>query len=74
MWDTGDIPTNAEFRCDKLKVEVSSFVEGISFEGSEIRHQPETGRLFLRGVSPGPRPSPYVLESWISNLEVYMPK
>ena len=67
MWDTGDIPTGASFRCDKLKLEVTSF------EGSDIRLQPETGRLFLRSVSGGPRPSPYVIESWISNLEVRVP-
>ncbi len=68
MWDSGDIPTNAAFRCDKLKVEVTSF------EGSDIRLQPEKARLFLRGVSGGPLPSPYVLESWISNLELRVAK
>lgn len=68
MWDSGAIPTNAAFRCDKLKVEVTSF------EGSDIRLQPEKARLFLRGVSGGPLPSPYVLESWISNLQVHVEK
>jgi hypothetical protein len=64
MWDTGDLPTDKAFQCDRLKVEVTSF------EGSEIRPDPDTSRLFLRGVSRGPLPSPYVMESWISHVEV----
>ncbi|MBI3923808.1 MAG: hypothetical protein HY318_20470 [Armatimonadetes bacterium] len=64
MWDTGNLPTGSSFQCDRLKVDVTPF------EGSEIRYDPTPRRLFLRGVSGGPLPSPYVNESWISNLEI----
>lgn len=64
LWDTGDLPVDPSFRCDRLRLEV------LPFEGSEIRHEAEAARLFLRSVSGGPLPSPYVLESWVSNAEV----
>ena len=56
-------PIDSTFAPRQLRFEVRPW------SGSEVRH--EAGAWHLRGVSGGPDPSPYVLESRLSELRLH---
>jgi hypothetical protein len=64
LWDSGPVPAEGGFECRELRFEVGAF------KSSEVRVDAATGEVFLRGVSGGPLPSPYVLESTLTNLRL----
>jgi len=66
LWQSGRVPCGASPTVDRLRAEVSAF------EGSDVAAQ-AGGPLLLRGVSGGPRPSPYVLEARVTNARVAAP-
>jgi len=63
IWQSGRVPCGASPTVDRLRAEVSAF------EGSDVAPQPD-GSLSLRGVSGGPKPSPYVLEATVTGVRV----
>jgi hypothetical protein len=66
LWDSGPWRTAGDAHFDTLRFTVRPF------RHSAIRWEKETRRLFLRGVSGGPLPSPYRLEGWFSNLRLHL--
>ncbi|MBI5834702.1 MAG: hypothetical protein HZB16_20575 [Armatimonadetes bacterium] len=60
VYDTGSLPIDSAFRPSRLRFEVQPWA------GSEVRY--EAGVWQLRGISGGPEPSPYVLESGLSQM------
>lgn len=66
LWDSGPLPAEGGFTCHELRFGVGAF------QGSDIRYDPGKREVFLRGVSGGPIPSPYVLESTLSNFRLVL--
>ena len=66
LWDSGPWRPGGEARFAAVRFAVRPFRD------SAIRWEPRAGRLFLRGVSAGPLPSPYRLEGWLSNLTLHL--
>jgi len=66
LWDSGSVPAEGGWACHELRFGVRAF------QGSDIRVDPEKREVFLRGVSGGPIPSPYVLESTLSNFRLVL--
>jgi hypothetical protein len=66
LWDSGPVPAEGGFECHELRFGVGAF------QGSDLRLDPEKREVFLRGVSGGPIPSPYVLESTLSNFQIVL--
>ena len=61
VWESGELPFTGPLTADRLRLEVTPF------QGSDIAAQPD-GSLLLRGVSGGPKPSPYVLEALVREV------
>ena len=66
VWDGGPWRTSGIASFDTLRFSVRPFRD------SAIEWDGKTRRLFLRGVSPGPVPSPYRLEGWLSDPVLYV--
>ena len=66
LWDSGPWRTDGEARFDTLRFFVRPY------RGSAIQWEAQPRRLFLRGVSGGPIPSPYRLEGWFSNAKLHV--
>ena len=66
LWDSGPWHTDGTVRFDTLRFFVRPY------RGSAIRWDASARRLYLRGVSGGPIPSPYRLEGWFSNVKLHV--
>ena len=63
LWDSGPLPAQGGFRCDRLRFDVNPFPR------SEIRYAAARSEIVLRGGGGG-ADSPYWLESTLANLRL----
>ena len=63
LWDSGPLPAQGGFRCDRLRFDVNPF------QRSEIRYHAAKSEIVLRGGGGG-ADSPYWLESTLSKLRL----